>query len=259
MRTGGFLRGAAQILWWVGLAMVIGGGALLALGLRLPGGLLLGGGLAALGLNAALGGELIAGGEPRPFTVRGTVVRGHLTARCGLADLVVSRAGSDRVASVIYGPIGKPDFEVQDGIARLGLIQPLGGLNISRWRADLAGNVLWDIEVRGVLGEFNLDLSGLRLERISIQTTLGRMRIACPARGYTQMELRTAGGEIELHIPPDVGAKITIKRGPLCDVVMRTDRLTASRRDRYASEDFESAPAQVEVHIEATAGDVILA
>lgn len=251
-------RRLAQILWWIGLAMVVVGTSLAILRFRLPGYLLLGGGLAALGLNALIGGELIAGPEPRPFTVRGPVVRGHLEARTGLCDLTVGLCSTDRIAAVQYGPLGKPGFEVRDGVAYLRLVGTPYQPNVTRWQADLAGNVLWDVEARSFLGDLTLNLSGLRLESVTAKTALGRLDVTCPTRGYTRMSLKTTLGDIELHIPTEIGAKVSVKRGALATIAIHNERVQTLKRDRYATPDFEAAPVQVEIQIETAAGDIIL-
>ncbi len=258
MRKNKLGRQVAQALWWVGLVMTVVGASMTVLRFGSPGYILLGGGFVAFGLNALIGGELIAGPEPRPFTARGAVVRGHLEARTGLCDLSVGVCGNDRIAAVQYGPLGKPGFEVRDGVAHLRLVQAAFQPNVTSWRADLASNVLWDIEADSFWGDLSLDLGNLRLEEVKAKTTLGYLDIACPTRGYTRMSVRSALGEIEIKIPPQVGAKLVIKRGSLATVAIQNERLQPVRRNRYATADFETASAQVEIQVESAAGDIVL-
>lgn len=258
MRKNKLGRQIAQALWWVGLVMLIVGIALAVLRFGFPGYVLIGGSFVTFGLNALMGGDLIAGPEPRPFTARGAVVRGRLVARTGLCDLSVGICGSDRIAAVQYGPLGKPGFEVRDGVAYLRLVQAAFQPNVTAWKADLANNVLWDIEADSFLGDLSLDLSNLRMEEIKVKTTLGFVDIVCPTRGYTRMNVRSSLGEIEVKIPPQVGAKLVIRQGTLATVNIQNERLQPTRRNRYATSDFETAPAQVEIQIETAAGDIVL-
>ncbi|MBN1430219.1 MAG: hypothetical protein JXB07_17755 [Anaerolineae bacterium] len=258
MRKSKFTRQVTQAFWWIGLVMMIVGIALAVLRFRFPGFMLIGGSFVVLGLNTLMGGDLIAGPEPRSFTARGAVVRGRLEARTGLCDLVVGKCGSDRVATTHYGPLGKPGFEVRDGVAYLRLAQAAFQPNVTRWQADLATNVLWDVEARSFIGEMLLDLSDLRLEEVIAGTTLGYIHVTCPTRGYVRMSLTSVCGEIEIKVPPQVGVKIVIKPGALATVINRNERITLVKRNRYATPDFDTASGQVEMHIRVAAGDVIL-
>lgn len=252
-------RRVAQILWWVGFTGILVGALTPIWGIRpLSAGLWLGGGLVALGLNVLLNGEVAIGPEPRPFTARGAVVRGHLEARIGLSDLSIGVCGKDRIATVLYGPLGNPDFEVLEGVARLRLASSLLNPSVSCWRTDLADNVLWDIEARSLLGDLSLDLENLRLEQVVVRSALGHIHVTCPTRGYTQVHLRVGVGEVELSIPPQTGAKLHIKRGRLATLTIKNERLLATSPHHFATADFETAPAQVEIVIETSAGDIIL-
>lgn len=259
MDSNSLARRIAWILWWSALALVAAGAVLLAAVDRAAAGTaLIGGGLAALGLNLLLGGELIAGPAPRTFNARGQVVRGELVARCGLCDLAVGEGPSDRVAAVQFGPLGKPDFQVDSDTARLLLRNGLRP-NIARWKADLASNVLWDIDARSGCGDLALDLGGLRLERVSAHTALGRLRVICPPRGYVQLELGTTIGVIEVLIPPETAARVTLHTGALASVTIKNERLLAEGQSRYTTAEFEQAASQSEIAIRCTAGDVLIA
>ena len=72
------------------------------------------------------------------------------------------------------------------------------------------------------------------------------------------MNVRSALGEVEINIPPQVGAKVVIKSGALAMVAIQNERLQPVKRNRYATADFGSAPAQVEIRIDTAAGDVVL-
>jgi hypothetical protein len=249
------------------LALLIGGLVMIVAGLVLlfvPGvgsGLsvaLLGGGLALLGADVLLGGDLKTGLEPRIFNARGEVARGRLIARCGLSDLAVSPGPLDRIASIAFGPLGKPAFEEAGGVATIRLASPRLRPNVAHWRADLAPNVLWDVDVRSSLGHVDLDLRDIRLERVTAHTSLGRVRIVCPERGYTEMNLQTTAGEIEIVLPPGVGAAIEVRTGALGSVTVNNKRLLAPDQRRYVTADVDTAAARVRIRIEAAAGDVIL-
>ncbi|MBN1309767.1 MAG: hypothetical protein JXB30_00015 [Anaerolineae bacterium] len=258
MRRSKLARQIAQAFWWIGLMMMVVGISLAILRFRFPGFMLIGGSFVVLGLNALIGGEITAGPEPRSFTARGSVVRGRLEAKTGLCDLVVGKCGSDRVATTHYGPLGKPGFEVRDGIAYLRLVQAAFQPNVTQWRSELAANVLWDVEAHSFIGELIMDLSELRLEEVIAGTKLGYIKMTCPTRGYVRMSLNSTFGEIEIEVPPQVGVKVAVKKGPLATLAINNERIETIRHNRYATPDFDAAPAQVEIHIRSSAGDIIL-
>ncbi len=260
MKANPLRRRLSQGLWWIGLALIAAGllGLFASVHMPVPIPVLIGAGVTALGLNILLSGDLVVGSEPRVFTARGQVVRGELLARAALSDLVVSSGPNDRVASVRYGPIGRPDFHAESGVAHLrlrgGLLRP----NIARWQADLASNVLWDIDARSSLGDLVLNLRDLRLERVTARTLAGRLAVNCPTRGYVQMRLKTGIGIVEVRIPPEVGVQVAIRRGELATVTIKNERLLALSQRRYTTHDFETAATQIEIVIESAAGDILL-
>jgi hypothetical protein len=258
LTSSGLGRRLAQILWWISLAVIVGGVALYLLGVDWPVGVWIGGGLIALGLNALLAGELIAGPEPRPFSARAQVVRGVLEVDAGWSDVAVKSGSNDRVASVRYGPLGKPSFEIVEGVAQLRLKHAFWRPTIANWGAELATNILWDIDARSRLGDLTVDLRDLRLDKISARTGMGKLSVIGPTRGAVRLYLRTGAGEIELEVPHGVDAKLRLKRGELSTLTLDEERFQPVGENRYIVTGSGKARASMEVTIETAAGDVCL-
>ena len=256
MLTNRSRRRAGRALWWSGLPLVVGGSVAFAFGQRLIGGVGLGAGLILLGLNVLINGELVVGAEPRPFSARGSVVRGHVEARTGLCDLRVSQCGPERIAGIVYGPFGKPGLDVVDGVAQIRLRSGFPPA-ITRWQSDLAGNVLWDADIESFMGDLLLDLNALRFESLAARSRLGRLSVALPRRGYARMRLLNTLGDIEVYIPPETGVNIVVRRGPLSDVLIKDERVTEFSPGHYSTPDFESASTQIELSIRSWSGDII--
>lgn len=256
------LRRVEIALFWGGLALTVLGAVMMAVPAArfAPPAIVLGAGLAALGLNVLLGGDFIAGPRVRTYTARGQVVRGRAEIAAGLADVVLGGAPGDRVATVSFGPFGRPRIDVEEGMANVRLAAPKFPPTLARWRADLASNILWDLDARSTLGSLSLDLSELRLERVSARTTLGGLRVVCPVtRGLTELELSSTVGPVEVVIPERVGTAITVATGPFGAVRQKNERLLAPGQRRYVTADYETAASQVEIRITTSAGDVTLA
>jgi len=252
-------RHIEMALFWGGVLLTAAGAALFALPAA-PAPVVLGAGLAALGLSLLLAGDIVAGPAPRSYSARGQVVRGRVDIAAGLSNVVIRGGLTDRAAAVTFGPFGRPQVTVEEGVAHVRLASPRLLPSLATWRAELAGNVLWDLDVRSSLGGLLLDLRSLRLERVSAQTWMGRLRVICPeTRGHTEIELKTALGAIEVIIPEGVGAQVTVSHGSLGTVRQKNERLLAPGQRRYVTADFESAAAQVDIRIEAASGDIVLA
>lgn len=258
MQSYGLRHHLARIIFWI--SILAGIAALVVIFGRvqiLPAAVLIGLTGVTFGLSALLGGEVIAGPQPKQYTVKGQVVRGEISVRAGLADFALETGKPDRVATIHHGPIGKPRFAVEDGVATLRLANGLLP-NIARWDAKLATNVLWDIDARTSLGEMSLDLSGLRIERVVAQTGWGKLDVILPTRGYTQLFLTTGAGEITITVPEDVGARFVITQNNLATLTIENPRITALDAKRFATPDYDTASTQVDIKIEVGSGEVII-
>lgn len=244
-------------MWWGGLASLVGGVVSSFAGFRAYQPVLLAAGLLAWGANVLLGGELVVGREPRLFTARGQVVRGEVKIRAGLCDLAIGDCPIDRVASLRHGPMGQPSFGIKDSVARLALRQPAIP-NITQWQAGLASNILWDVEARSSLGDLSLNFTSLRLERVYVQTWAGRVTLLCPLRGYAEIRIRSGIGDIEIHIPEEVGAHFEIKHGELGRVWIDNPRVLVGEPGEYLTSGFKSAGTRVRMQIVAGAGTVTI-
>ena len=238
----------------LGALGIVGGAAAALAGLAMPVPLMIiGGGLVALGLNGLIAGDWLVGPPPRPFTARGEVVRGVVEIHAGWSDAVVSDGPIDRIASVVYGPFGKPDFTFEEGIAYLRLRRTLP---LSRWQADLAGNVLWDVRARSTVGDLTLDLTRLRIEEVRARCGAGRLAVRCPSRGFVRLVLHTTLGQIEVIVPPEVGVRLRVKATRLAAVRVSAPGLYPAGDGSYATEGYEAAAAAVDVMVSTSAGEI---
>jgi hypothetical protein len=253
-------RRIAQILWWASLVLILAGLLLYLLPVLaiVPADILMGGGIVLLGANILMGGDIIVGPEPRRFSARGQVVRGVFRAGVGLSDLLVGAGPNDRIAVIRSGPLGSPFFRVEEGVAYLQVGRPPLEPNLARWQAGLATNMLWDIEARSSLGHLRLNLYQLRLETVRASTSMGSLHVICPGRGFTEITLQTAIGQVTVTLPPDVEADVQVDEGTLARVLVRNDRLIAQGGGRYTTPPVEQAAARVAIRVRTAAGDVLL-
>jgi len=245
-----------RVLWALGALATVGGIAAGLAGLAMPAPLIIvGAGLALLGLNGLVAGDWLVGPPPKPFTARGQVVRGVVEIHAGWSDVAVGDGPIDRIASVTYGPFGKPDFAFEEGVAHLRLRRMLP---FSRWQADLAGNVLWDVRARSTVGDLMLDLSKLRIEEVRARCGAGRLTVRCPSRGFARLALHTTLGQIEVIIPPEVGIRLRVQATRLAAIRIGAPGLYPTGDGSYATDGYEAAAAAVDVMVSASAGEVIV-
>lgn len=248
----------ARVLWLLGWPLLIAGVVMLFLGVSPTFRIVMGAGFVLLGINVILARDLSSARPTRSFTARGQVVRGELHSRTGLSDLSIGTCDPDRVAQTRYGPFGTPEFDFRDGIAYLFMNRRAVSVNLSYWRADLAGNILWDLDLRSFIGNLTLDLSALRLENVSVRSMMGRISVNCARRGYPTIDLKTGIGEIEVHVPEGVGARITVTRGRLATFNIENPRLLLVGSGQYTTPDFDQTAAHAEIVIHSAAGDILL-
>ncbi len=248
----------ARVLWLLGWPLIIAGMVMYVLDANPAFRIVLGAGFVFLGINVILARDLSSARPTRSFTARGQVVRGELHSRAGLSDLSIGVCDTDRVAQTRYGPFGMPEFDFRDGIAYLFMNRQPVSTNVSYWRADLAGNILWDLDVRSSIGNLTLDLGSLRLENVTAHSTMGRISVNCARRGYPTIDLKTGMGEIEVHVPVGVGARITVTRGRLATFNVENPRLLSVGSGQYTTPDFDQTAAHAEIVIHSAAGDILL-
>ncbi len=256
-------RFVPRALFWLSLLLFAAGLVIQLTALvNVQPGILIGAGLISLALNILLGGDILIGGGLRTFSARGQVVRSLFDVQTGLCDLSVGKGPNDRVALMRYGPMGQPTFTVTDGVGHLSMHQSLKRPNIAHWQTGLAANILWDIAVCSSSGDINLNLTDLRVEQVSAQTTLGRIQVACPQRGYVTLDLRAQLGQVEVVLPESegIGVKIEIRRGPLSSLTFKTEsgRLLDVGDNIFMTAGYDNAQAHVDISIRSSIGDVII-
>lgn len=252
-----------RILFWLSLLLFAAGLVIQVTGLVVvQPGVLFGAGLITLALNILLGGDIIVGSGLQTFSARGQVVRSQLEVKAGLCDLSIGKGPDDRVALLRYGPMGQPQFSIDDGVGRLSLQQSVLKPNISHWQTGLAANILWDVDVRSGLGDINLNLTDLRVEEVHASTSFGRIQVACPRRGYVHIQLSSGLGQVEVVLPEanHVGVRLRIERGTLSSLTFKTaaGRLLDAGDNHYHTPDFEQSDAHVEIDIRSPIGDVVV-
>lgn len=252
-------RVLALVLFWTAVLLAVAGGLTTAFGLLgLPLGVWLGAALMTLGLNVLVGGDLIVAPDAKPFSVKAKVSRAVLDIAAELPDVEV-RANNDyeRLATVRAMAGGGPNLEVVEGVAHLRLAQSSPWIpGAANWQARLATNVLWDVKARSLLGHLNVDLSGIRVDRVALKSLLGGVHVTCPRRGRPRIELETWLGDLVVVVPSEVGARVKVEPGRLAHVNLDSTAFDQLDETTYVTHNVETAQTVAVITLRTQAGEM---
>jgi hypothetical protein len=173
---------------------------------------------------------------------------GNLVVRTAAPGLLVDGDYEGGVINRVTGP-GRVEL-TQD--ARYGvpwLERP------SRWTVGLSGEVPLDLKVDAGASKAVLDLGGLRLRDLDLQTGASETQVRLPrAAGVTTVKAQTGAAALTLEVPAGVAARIRTRMA-LGSTHVDTARFPASG-DGYASPDFATAPNRVDIDVQGGVGSL---
>ena len=250
----------AILLWWIAVLLIVIGVAVNLLGVMdLSLSVWIGGGLLALGLNVLIAGDLVITSASRPASTRSDVSRAILDVRAGLSNMDIRAGDDERLAGIRIGASSSPQITVVDGVAHLLIANRLSWLpTAANWRADLATNVLWDVNARSSIGHLDIDLRSVRVDSVSLRSYMGDIRLQCPRRGRTRLKLETSLGDVEVKVPPQAGALIKVSRGNMAVVSIIGSRFEQLDDNTFATLNVDEASAVAEISLSTRAGEVRL-
>jgi hypothetical protein len=127
-------------------------------------------------------------------------------------------------------------------------------LSLADWDVGLANDLPWSVLVSSYLGQLEVDLRGLIVDRAYASSGLGNVEIACPAQAEGTIFARSTFGDVRLAVPTRSRAMITVKSGPFGRVRLNPGRFeqiepgvyVTSQADMLASDEFEASEADSE-------------
>jgi hypothetical protein len=217
--------------------------------------------LVILGAIILLRGDLLSGGEARAFGItRGSVERATVEISAGEIDVSaqpLQREG--RLIAGQYAVNSRPALNVQDNHATLIMNRAATPfLSFADWSMNLAHDLPWTLLVSTHLGQANFDLTGLIVQRVVIATGFGDIRFIAPAEAFEPIILKSALGSIQVLVPDDVNARITVSGSRFFNVRVDEARYTRDESGVYRRE-VESESPPIEIYVSGTFGDAYLA
>ncbi len=143
----------------------------------------------------------------------------------GKASIKALEPGSPNLFEAELTYVGEYEFELSGGAERVIRLRQksnsasdfgalAGKAQDLRWDIALARNLPLRLRVAGGVGEATLDLSGLNIDALQLDTGVGKALATLPAQaGPLVAEIRGGVGATELAIPADACGKLDIKGG----------------------------------------------
>jgi hypothetical protein len=123
------------------------------------------------------------------------------------------------------------------------------------WELALAPDVPIELELETGAGETSLDLSGLHVMRLRMNSGASSNRVTLPeCAGFTQVEFRTGAASLDIRIPEGVAARIRASGG-LASILIDNNRFPRSGKV-HQSLDYDTAANKIDVLVETGVGSV---
>jgi len=195
---------------------------------------------------------------------------GQIGLQFALGTLEISALGDStsfvegKVEYSRYSQAVRRAFRVTGGKARFSLearSRPipfwLPGDAGERWSLRFTPRIPLELEVDAGAGSVLLDLRDLKVTRLEVDGGAGRTDITFPAAAaLTQASVSAGVGEIIVHIPENVGARIRIDKA-LASVRVESTRFSRSG-DEYVSTNYRTAENKLELDLEAAVGAITI-
>jgi hypothetical protein len=127
-----------------------------------------------------------------------------------------------------------------------------GGLD---WSLGLNSEIPLSLDLETGASDARLDLAGLRVTDLRLQTGASATRLTLPASaGHTRAEIHSGAASVSIRVPEGVAARVRIKSG-LAGITVDRSRFPRTG-DTYQSADYDTAPNRVDLDVETGVGSV---
>ncbi len=127
----------------------------------------------------------------------------------------------------------------------------------NHWLLDLSPNLPLDLDVNANAALLYLDLTDLEATDISMDLDVGSCTIEMPEQtGFTDVQIDTALSSVEIFVPDETAARITVK-SDLSSVNVDTSRFPRSN-GVYQSPEYEESENQLDIAIDGDLCSIII-
>jgi hypothetical protein len=217
--------------------------------------------LVIVGAIVLLRGDLLPGTDSRTFGItRGSVEAATLEVNAGAID-VVARAlqREGRLIAGQYAFDSRPQLTVQDTHTHLRMDRAATPwLSFANWEVALAHDLPWGVYVSTSLGQIDLDLRGLIIQKAVLASGFGDIRLVCPQEALEPLVLRSTIGSIRVMAPPGSRARIYTRGPSFFGVHIDESRYVQQAPGVYVSRNADTINPEIEIYVSGTFGDAYL-
>lgn len=182
----------------------------------------------------------------------------------GVGDMTVKKGAKDWVEGTAQYNINKlaprVDYDLRGKTGEV-VIDHKGSTNVglgkikNTWDIQLNEDIPMDLYVETGASEAELDLQGLQLEKLDIETGVGDLTVNLGGdwKKSFKANIETGVGETTVVLPSKVGVKLTTEEGIGSSNI---EDFISKGNGVYVNEAYENADVVLEVHSEIGVGDI---
>jgi len=201
--------------------------------------------LVLVGLQVLVKGDIAPSWQAHSFGItRGSVRSGTLEIESGEIDVQIRALRKPgRLIAGQYTARSRPNLTVRNNHATLQLQRgQTWWLSMADWDLGLAGDLPWGLLVSSWLGNLDVDLRGLTLDRAVLASGMGTVTVACPDQSSGPISARSTFGDVRVNVPDEMRATIIVKAGPFARVHVDSRRFEKAGDRRYVMLSDENSP-----------------
>jgi len=133
---------------------------------------------------------------------------------------------------------------------------PVGGRLINEWEIQLNENIPMDLLIRTGAGNSQLDLGGLNMNSLTVETGAGVTTVNLDGNWQHDVDVSIEGGvgELRVNLPAEMGVRVEMDTAL---VTVTVNGLTQAENG-YVNEVFAAAPYTLTLNLQAGVGSVTL-
>lgn len=218
--------------------------------------------LVAAGAHILLRGDFLPSATVKTFGItRGSVESATLEINSGEIDVQISALQREgRLIAGQYASNSRPYMGVNETQAYLKMERgSTPWLSFGDWEMGLSRDLPWQILVSTHLGQVQLNLSDLIVQRVIVGTGFGDIRVVCPKEAFGPLQLHSSVGNIHVITPRGYQTHITINGSRIFGVYADERRYEQIEHNVYVALEAGEESPLIEIQVNGIFGDVYLA
>lgn len=218
--------------------------------------------LVLAGLQVLVRGDIAPSWQSHSFGItRGSVQSASLEIESGEIDVQVRALRKPgRLIAGQYTARSRPSLSVRNNHATLQFQRGQTWLlSMADWDIGVSSDLPWGVLASSWLGNLDLDLRGLSVERAIVSSGMGTVTLVCPDRPGGPIYARSTLGDVRIAVPDDIRASVRVKAGPFARVRADSRRFEAFEDGHYRTHEGDTLPhATLEITASTVFGTIYL-